>query len=777
MPPKKLLRLQRWRTRPRTSHVGIVAGEVDFIRQHETSFVQNATIMEEDNDSSYKPILEEEELVKPKKVPKKRRKPRKPRRKSSPPKIDEEAKQLNEYFDEVGDFELIVEQVQEDRYVMGTSANKSDPQPLVSMTANKNSTNNSSSWSLDKTNSRREDFVAPDENLSKRSLLPKSRKTSTKSGSSLVFSNNNRLTEFNAPENDENQPGPSTARKSDSFAESKVSISLSLTPYSFVNRSRYSLHEATAGPSGTSLQSPHFSTPRNISEASEKISKTSSLKSNASMQMFSPDKKSMSKKSKLSFDREEFVASSKISKTSSLKSNGSTPMFSPNEKSMSKKSKLSINLEKFMTSTPIKDSLQKSRLTDSVLTTAIYAENSPHLSPQPVACEIRPNCGRAISTSTIAPGGRNISQVMVENPFEVFYYLRGFTRTRTTLNYLLHVCKQDNVMPWNMFPFDSRGCKKLGEGAYGEVFQSKIDELNVALKVVPFQDEECYHDGLVNGERMKQTMEILPEVLITKELSELERTDDTTRYSTPTFVRLIQATVIRGDYPSLLLSEWDKFNKAKRSENQRPDTYSSPNQLFMVFALSLGGKDLEAYKIQNEKQAFSIFFQIALSLAIAEETLEFEHRDLHIGNVLIAQCPASETVSFTFNGSAMKIKSCGVIASIIDFTNSRMQKEGTIIFLDLSEDEELFKGTGDYQFDIYRLMREKNRDHWKDFTPHTNILWLHYLATKMFNSKKIPKKRRDEIIDQLNVLLTFDRIKSFLENSAVIQIFERYIVE
>lgn len=65
---------------------------------------------------------------------------------------------------------------------------------------------------------------------------------------------------------------------------------------------------------------------------------------------------------------------------------------------------------------------------------------------------------------------------------------------------------------------------------------------------MPFQDEECYHDGLVNGERMKNTMEILPEVLITKELSELEKMDDTTRYSTPTFVRLIQATVIQGTF-------------------------------------------------------------------------------------------------------------------------------------------------------------------------------------------------------------------------------------
>ncbi|KAI1719986.1 hypothetical protein DdX_05353 [Ditylenchus destructor] len=210
------------------------------------------------------------------------------------PKIDEEAKQLNQYFDELDDFELIVEQIGEDHYLTGMSANKSDPQPIDNL----NATNDSSSWSIDKTNSRREDLVAPNANHTERSIVAKPRKTSTKSGSFSVFSKNSTSkTEFKAPENDENQPGPSTAPKSDTFAESEASLRLS-----FVNRGRYSLLDAAmAGPSRTSLQSPHFSTPRNISETSEKISETSSLKSTASMPMFSPVRKSVPKKSKLNY--------------------------------------------------------------------------------------------------------------------------------------------------------------------------------------------------------------------------------------------------------------------------------------------------------------------------------------------------------------------------------------------------------------------------------------------------------------------------------------------
>ena len=36
--------------------------------------------------------------------------------------------------------------------------------------------------------------------------------------------------------------------------------------------------------------------------------------------------------------------------------------------------------------------------------------------------------------------------------------------------------------------------------------------------------------------------------------------------------------------------------------------------------------------------------------------------------------------------------------------------------------EEIFEGEGDYQYDIYRMMKEHNRNEWEKFNPLTNVM-------------------------------------------------------
>lgn len=130
-------------------------------------------------------------------------------------------------------------------------------------------------------------------------------------------------------------------------------------------------------------------------------------------------------------------------------------------------------------------------------------------------------------------------------------------------------------------------------------------------------------------------------------------------------------------------------------------------------------------------------------MAAAESQFEFEHRDLHWGNVLA--CPTTEKfLTFSVDGKTIEIPSHGVKATIIDFTVSRISHNGSSIFYDLSEDPELFTASGDYQQEIYRLMQDHNKDQWETFEPYTNVLWLHYTINKMIDGVRYSAKKSNK---------------------------------
>ena len=98
-------------------------------------------------------------------------------------------------------------------------------------------------------------------------------------------------------------------------------------------------------------------------------------------------------------------------------------------------------------------------------------------------------------------------------------------------------------------------------------------------------------------------------------------------------------------------------------------------------------------------------FQIIMTLAVAEEAFQFEHRDLHWGNILL-QTTSTTQFLYCLHGKQVTLPSKGVQITIIDYTLSRMTYDKTSLYNDLSNDEELFLAQGDYQFEIYRMMRD-----------------------------------------------------------------------
>ena len=299
------------------------------------------------------------------------------------------------------------------------------------------------------------------------------------------------------------------------------------------------------------------------------------------------------------------------------------------------------------------------------------------------------------------------------------------------LGNLLNLCSNQKVVTIDEIYEDNilQSSKKVGEGAFGEVFlvNSPESSSQPVLKVVPIGGELE-----VNGEEQTTFEDISSEVKISSILSKLR---EGKKNMTGGFVELRNCNVFQGKYPKSLLQLWDKFDDEKRSENDRPDFFPA-DQHFIALEYGNGGRDLEKFVFRHPGQAWAAWQQVAHTLAVAEQELSFEHRDLHWGNVLVKETKEKE-VQYRLAGDTFTVDTEGVNISIIDFSLSRLSTGGHTIFSDKTSDPTLFtalgkdKPGGDYQFDIYRKMKYHNKEDWEKFSPKTNIFWLHYILDKM----------------------------------------------
>lgn len=319
--------------------------------------------------------------------------------------------------------------------------------------------------------------------------------------------------------------------------------------------------------------------------------------------------------------------------------------------------------------------------------------------------------------------------------------------------YVLKLCSQVTPVPIDECFTESRlvSCKKIGEGVYGEVFMTRPNPSNLegatVLKIMPIEG-----DFEVNGEPQKKFGEIVSEIVISLELSNLRKSENESNW-TENFVNVLNSWCVQGCYMQDLLNMWDLYHEEKGSENDRPDLFPD-SQLYIVLEFGHGGGDLESYVFNNAGESLAVFFQIAYSLAVAEQELEFEHRDLHWGNVLVAPTKDS-VIDFRVAGANYKLPTKGLKATVIDFTLSRLRLKHCVMYNNLGEDPSLFTAEGDYQFEIYRQMRKANGNDWEKFTPYTNVLWLHYILDKMIGEcyyKKVKTKVHTSNLAQLRKL-------------------------
>jgi len=242
----------------------------------------------------------------------------------------------------------------------------------------------------------------------------------------------------------------------------------------------------------------------------------------------------------------------------------------------------------------------------------------------------------------------------------------------------------------------------------------------LVFKIIPIGGKQ-----LTNEVQQPTLTDAYQEICITKNLSDLRKTNGCH------FIKLRGAGICKGPYPRKLLTEWDIFahEKNNNSLNDRPSSFAR-EQLYAVLILNFGGKDLENIRLRNIQQAQSLIFQTCFSLATAEERFKFEHRDLHLANLLICKT-VNETLKYQCEGQTKVVKTWGIKCNIIDYTLSRLENDNELLYTKVPE--VFFDRHGDYMFEVCRKMRDLTESDWGRYCPKTNVLWIHHLVYRLLN--------------------------------------------
>ncbi|KAJ4383468.1 hypothetical protein N0V86_001517 [Didymella sp. IMI 355093] len=212
----------------------------------------------------------------------------------------------------------------------------------------------------------------------------------------------------------------------------------------------------------------------------------------------------------------------------------------------------------------------------------------------------------------------------------------------------------------------------------------------------------------------------------------------------PGFTNFRDLTVLQGRPSSAFCNAWKAWNKerprGKKSYFADPSKKTSyeDTQLWAVVEMQDAGIDceklMEAEGLGTIWEIWDVFWGVCLSVAKAEEACQFEHRDLHMGNICVrsSRCSRNHVMQPTVKDPLRrKFRFTGLETTVIDYTLSRADIvahdrtasspsslsiastssspfTGTeVAYLDLNVDPALFEGDAseEYQYEIYRYMR------------------------------------------------------------------------
>ncbi|VDN96173.1 unnamed protein product [Rodentolepis nana] len=224
--------------------------------------------------------------------------------------------------------------------------------------------------------------------------------------------------------------------------------------------------------------------------------------------------------------------------------------------------------------------------------------------------------------------------------------------------------------------------QKIGLGLHSEVFGFTNE--NVAVKLVPFGGDKSFHS------RPQMTIsEVCAEVEITKAISNLQIKDGS-ESSSPNLADIHRVTVLQGQIPQYLIDA--KCNcKIPISLQFTEQNEFTAEQLWVALEFTYRGKALTDNWPSCGKARLSVLAQVALALAVGERRIQMEHRDLHLGNVLInrnifsnvKECELLPPQTFV-DGVAFH-PLAGPSTCIVDFACSRLHNRNFTHFVDMTD--------------------------------------------------------------------------------------------
>ncbi|UYV79120.1 SETMAR [Cordylochernes scorpioides] len=194
-------------------------------------------------------------------------------------------------------------------------------------------------------------------------------------------------------------------------------------------------------------------------------------------------------------------------------------------------------------------------------------------------------------------------------------------------NKLFSLCNSSKYLKFeDIFREKINNIRLIGKGTYGKCYKSGT----TVYKVID-----------IDKDYKKHFKELVGELMLSRMLSRLRYEE---RNRTSAFCQVYGSWVV-----------WDHELGSKKDELMEYAGFTLDDALKM--------------KCLNIEDIITIVSQIALALSVAQNELQFEHRDLHLGNNLLI--PSSQNEEYILDDTEYELPSCGYKVTIIDFSLSR----------------------------------------------------------------------------------------------------------